>query len=63
MKRRTVLALIGEQRRQAVLWLLLSADIGFFAPLKSFILQWIIDSKSGEDGACRHERLRQIDAG
>lgn len=48
MKRRTVLSLIGEQRGRAVLWLLLSAGIGFFAPLKSFILQWIIDSKTVE---------------
>lgn len=48
MKQQTVLSLIGEQGGQAVLWLLLSAGIGFFAPLKSFILQWIIDSKTVE---------------
>lgn len=48
MKQRTVLSMIGEQRGQAALWLLLSAGIGFFAPLKSFILQWIIDSKTVE---------------
>ena len=48
MKRRTVLSMIREQRGQAALWVLLSAGIGFFAPLKSFILQWIIDSKTVE---------------
>ena len=48
MKQRTVLSFIREQRGQAALWLLLSAGIGFFAPLKSFILQWIIDSKTVE---------------
>lgn len=48
MKCRSVLSFIGEQRGRAALWLLLSAGIGFFAPLKSFILQWIIDSKTVE---------------
>lgn len=46
MKRRTVLSFIGEQKGRAALWVLLSAGIGFFAPLKSFILQWIIDSRT-----------------
>ncbi|MBQ7886496.1 MAG: ABC transporter ATP-binding protein [Clostridia bacterium] len=48
MKRRTVQTGIIEKKGRVALWLLLSAGVGFFAPLKSFILQWIIDSDSVE---------------
>lgn len=42
----TVLSFLTAQRGRVALWLLLSAGIGFFAPLKSFILQWIIDAQT-----------------
>lgn len=48
MKRRRVYSGMIEKKSRAALWLLLSAGVGFFAPLKSFILQWIIDSDDAE---------------
>lgn len=46
MKRRTVLSFLTAQRGRMALWLLLNVGIGFFAPAKSFILQWIIDART-----------------
>lgn len=46
MKDGTVLCAVMKKRRGVALWLMLSMGVGFFAPLKSFILQWIIDSQS-----------------
>lgn len=41
-----VLRAVTKKKSRVALWLLLSMGVGFFAPLKSFILQWIIDSQS-----------------
>lgn len=45
MKRGTLLSGFRERRGRVALWLLLTMGVGFFAPLKSFILQWIIDAE------------------
>lgn len=48
MKRHPILSSITRRPARLTLWLALACALGFFAPLKSFILQWIIDSGSME---------------
>lgn len=52
-KKLTVRSYMGRHRGRVILWLAVTAALGFFAPLKSFILQWIIDS-TGAQQALRY---------
>lgn len=47
-KKITVNLYIKKNTVQILLWLIFTAALGFFAPLKAFNLQWIIDSENGK---------------